>query len=94
MVEDPAAACRQARSLGIQSDPSSAAKLLRLAFQAQPRSVRRFERRLGSHPATSPRIGLLSKADESLNSRNPRSSQKPRNRPLPRNGSSGSLSPR
>jgi len=46
VVEDPAAACPQAQWLGIRCDGSFLAKLLRLAFQAQSRSVRRFDRRL------------------------------------------------
>jgi hypothetical protein len=36
---------------GIHSDVSAVAKLLRLAFQAQSRSVQGFHRRSGSHHA-------------------------------------------
>src|SRR3989442_8647843 len=44
VVEDPAAVCQQAQWLGIHSDVSVVAKPLRLAFEAQSRSVQRFER--------------------------------------------------
>jgi len=49
VVEDPAAARAQAQWLGIHCDAAAVAKLLRLAFQEQSRSVRRFDRRFGSH---------------------------------------------
>jgi len=42
VVEDPAAARLEAHWLWIHSDTSSVAMLLRVAFQAQSRSVRRF----------------------------------------------------
>ena len=49
VVEDPAAACRRDQWIWIHSYASAIAKLLRLAFQTQSRSVRRFERQSGSH---------------------------------------------
>jgi len=50
VVEDPAAALSTGQAAWIHSNASSLAKVLRLAFQAQSRSVRRFGRRFGSHP--------------------------------------------
>ena len=47
MVEDPAAACPQAQWIWIHSDAAAIAKLLRLVFQTQSRSVRRFDCRFG-----------------------------------------------
>ena len=51
MVEDPAAACPQAQWIWIHSYASAMAKLLRLAFQAQSRSVWRFDHQFGSRQA-------------------------------------------
>src|SRR5205809_1812510 len=49
VVEDAAAARPQAQWLRTHCEAAAVAKLLRLAFQAQSRSVLRFDRRFGSY---------------------------------------------